>query len=101
LIRVDTPARLRQQLYGHGVLIRLREISPAHISAIEALPFVSEVHRVDDSLSVKLDAPEENNPHLVRALVEVGADVQYVEETSHSLESVYFDLIAQTREDEP
>ena len=99
LIRVDTPARLRQQLYGHGVLIRLRDIAPEHITCIEALPFVHEVRQVESSLSIKLDDPDDNNPLLVRTLVAAGADVQYVEQTSHSLESVYFDLMAQMREE--
>lgn len=102
LIRVDTPARLRQQLYGRGVLVRLRTIAPQYVAAVEALPFVHEVRHTDadDSLSLKVDDPEANNPQLVRALVAAGADVQFVEETEHSLESVYFDLMAQTREED-
>jgi len=99
LIRVDTPAHLRQQLYGRGVLIRLRALAPHYIAAIERLPFVQRVVQVDGGLSVRLDDPAEHNPVLVRALVEAGADVQFVEEVSHSLESVYFDLMAQTREE--
>jgi ABC-2 type transport system ATP-binding protein len=99
LIRVDTPAHLRQQLYGRGVLIRLRALAPHYIAAIERLPFVQRVVQVDGGLSVRLDDPAEHNPVLVRALVQAGADVQFVEEVSHSLESVYFDLMAQTREE--
>jgi ABC-2 type transport system ATP-binding protein len=99
LICVDTPARLRQQLYGHGVLIRLRAISPAHLAALRALPFVQEIQQSGSSLSIKLDDPAKNNPHVVRALVSAGADVQFVEQISHSLESVYFDLMAQAREE--
>ena len=99
LIRVDTPARLRQQLYGRGVLIRLRALAPHYIAAIERLPFVERVAQVDGGLSVRLDDPAEHNPVLVRTLVQAGADVQFVEEVSHSLESVYFDLMAQTREE--
>jgi hypothetical protein len=38
---------------------------------------------------------------VIRALVSAGADIQFVEEISHSLESVYFDLIAQAQEEEP
>jgi ABC-2 type transport system ATP-binding protein len=100
LVRVDTPARLRQQLYGHGVLVRLRAIAPQYVAAVAALPFVQEVCEADGSLSLKVDDPAANNPQLVRALVAAGADVQFVEETAHSLESVYFDLMAQTREEE-
>jgi ABC-2 type transport system ATP-binding protein len=99
LIRVDTPARLRQSLYGSSVLIRLRAIDPEHVAAVQALPFVQEVHRADNGLSIKLDDPDRNNPQLVRALVSAGADIQFVEEVEHSLESVYFDLMAQTREE--
>jgi ABC-2 type transport system ATP-binding protein len=99
LIRVDTPARLRQSLYGHGVLVRLRAVTGEHVAAVEALPFVREVRRVDESLLIKLEAPEANNPHLVRALVAAGADIQFIQEVEHSLESVYFDLIAETREE--
>jgi ABC-2 type transport system ATP-binding protein len=99
LIRVDTPARLRQSLYGQEILVRLGDVTGEYIAAVEALPFVQEVRRVGESLSVKLEAPEANNPHLVRALVAAGADIQFIQEVEHSLESVYFDLIAETQEE--
>jgi len=63
------------------------------------LPFVDEVVQTADGLSIKLRDPEEYNPQLIRALVSSGADIQFVEKVSHSLESVYLDLIAQTREE--
>jgi ABC-2 type transport system ATP-binding protein len=69
------------------------------MAAIERLPFVERVAQVDGGLAVRLDDPAEHNPVLVRTLVQAGADVQFVEEVSHSLESVYFDLMAQTREE--
>jgi ABC-2 type transport system ATP-binding protein len=100
LIRVDTPARLRQQLYGRGVLVRVRTVTPAAQAALEALPFVQQVDVADGSLSVKMDDPEVHNPELVRTLVRAGADVIFVEEASHSLESVYLDLIAEARREE-
>jgi len=98
LIRVDTPQGLRTSLYGHEVSIRLRAVAPEHVAAVQALPFVQEVRSGDGRLSVKLDDPETNNPRVVRALVSTGADIQFVEEVEHSLESVYLDLMAQTRE---
>ena len=39
------------------------------------------------------EKPEEQNPVLVKALVEAGAQVQYVTEVKHSLEEVYFSLL--------
>ncbi|MBN1582675.1 MAG: ABC transporter ATP-binding protein [Anaerolineae bacterium] len=97
LICVDTPIRLRQRLYGSGTQVRLRVVAPEHVASVQALPFVQDVRRVDNSLLIKLDEPEINNPELVRALVLAGADVQFVQEAEHSLESVYFDLMAQHR----
>ena len=97
LICVDTPIRLRQRLYGSGTHVRLRAVAPEYVASVQALPFVQEVRRVDNGLLIKLDEPEINNPELVRALVLAGADVQFVQEAEHSLESVYFDLMAQHR----
>jgi len=99
LIRVDTPAQLRASLYGRGVLVRLRAVAPEHVAVVQALPFVREVRQADGSLTIQLDDPEANNPRLTRALVSAGADIQFIEEVEHSLESVYFDLIAQTGEE--
>lgn len=95
LICVDTPARLRERLYGRSVQVRLRAVGPEHLAVVRALPFVQEVHADGPTLSIRLDDPEAHNPQLVRALVQAGADVQYVEPVEHSLERVYFDLLAQ------
>ncbi|MER3515383.1 MAG: multidrug ABC transporter ATP-binding protein, partial [Chloroflexota bacterium] len=95
LIQVDTPQNLRQQLYGRKVAIRLRAITPALVARIQALPFVQDVHIQDGQIVVALDDPDNQNPQIVRALVEAGADVQYVSELRHSLEEVYFKLIGE------
>ena len=93
LIRVDAPEALRRALYGQSVLIHLQEVTPALVAAVEALPFVKSVSLVDSHLRVALDDPEAQNPAVVRALVEAGGGVQFVEREEHSLEQVYFDLI--------
>jgi ABC-2 type transport system ATP-binding protein len=97
LIRVDTPKALRRGLYGRSVLIRLQEVTPALVAAVEALPFVKSVSQVDGHLRVALDDPETQNPTVVRALVEAGGAVQFVEEEEHSLEQVYFDLMEESQ----
>jgi len=99
LIRVDTPAGLRQSLYGNTVAVHLRETRPEHLSAVQALDFVRQVSRTEQGLSVQLDDPHTHNPALIRALVAAGAEIVYVQEQEHSLEAVYFDLLAQTREE--
>jgi len=42
---------------------------------------------------VAMDDPEAHNPKIVRILVGVGADIQFVGELRHSLEDVYLQLV--------
>jgi len=99
LIRVDTPAGLRQGLYGNTISIQMRHVRPEHLAAVRALGFVHQVRERDGNLSVQLDDPATHNPALIRALVAAGAEIVYVQEEAHSLEAVYFDLLAQTKEE--
>ncbi|HOU11739.1 MAG TPA: ABC transporter ATP-binding protein [Anaerolineae bacterium] len=93
LITVDTPANLRQKLYGRKVVFHLRAADDALLARVRALPFVKEAQRMERKLVIGLDDPETHNPVLVRLLVEAGADVQFVGELRHSLEDVYLSLV--------
>jgi ABC-2 type transport system ATP-binding protein len=93
LVVVDTPARLRMQLFGRKVVFHLRSVDENLVSKVSALPFVQEARPIDNRLVVTLDNPEARNPEIVRALVEAGADVQFVGELRHSLEEVYLQLV--------
>ncbi|MBN1659024.1 MAG: ABC transporter ATP-binding protein, partial [Anaerolineae bacterium] len=95
LIALDTPANLRRQLFGRQTVVELAACSDAALDAVRALPFVENLHVDDSRLTVALGDPEAENPALVRALVEAGADVRYVRELEHSLEEVYFSLMGQ------
>jgi len=95
LITVDTPANLRQRLYGRQVVFHMKQFDPAWEAGLRALPFVKTVQVVGGRLVLGLDDPEECNPILLRHLVNVGADVQFVGELRHSLEDVYLQLIEQ------
>jgi ABC-2 type transport system ATP-binding protein len=106
LLRTDSPGALRRGLYGRTVVVRLAEAAPPGLdAAIAALPFV---HRVEarpparpgeaPALRVDVTDPDVDNPALVRALVAGGAAVRFVEEERHSLEKVYFDLLAEAGE---
>ncbi len=102
LLVVDTPQNLRQQLYGRKVVFHLREVNPFLAGLVKALPFAHDVQTVDSpsggKIVVALDAPETQNPVIVRKLVEAGAEVQFVGELRHSLEDVYLSLINGGRE---
>jgi ABC-2 type transport system ATP-binding protein len=96
LIAADTPANLRRALFGRKVVVQLRGGGRAWTSLARSLPFVREADTVDGRLVVSLDDPENQNPELVRRLVEAGAEVQFVGELQPSLEDVYFRLLRGT-----
>jgi ABC-2 type transport system ATP-binding protein len=93
LITVDSPANIRNRLYGRRVVIHLGQPGADLVAAAQALPFVKSAEAVDNKLVVALDDPEADNPLLVRRLVEQGAAIQFVGELRHSLEDVYLRLI--------
>jgi len=93
LLALDTPARLRSQLFGRKVVFHLRRGDEALAVQVRTLSYVKEARIVDNKLLVALDDPEAHNPDLLRALVGAGADVQYVGELRHSLEDVYLQLV--------
>lgn len=93
LLVVDTPERLRQQMFGRKVVFHLRNLDESMLAKVAELPFVSEARMVDRRLLVTLDDPERRNPEIVRQLVRDGAEIQFVGELRYSLEDVYLRLV--------
>jgi ABC-2 type transport system ATP-binding protein len=99
LIQVDSPANLRRSLYGRRVVIHLTSVSEPVRTAVNNLPFVEELQQIDNTLMVRLDNPEEQNPILVERIVAAGGGVQFVNEVRHSLEDIYFSLIEEDEQE--
>jgi ABC-2 type transport system ATP-binding protein len=93
MLVMDTPDKLRSQLFGRKVVFHLRQSDEKLAALIGGLPFVREAKSIDNKLVVKLENPEVQNPQVVRALVGAGADIQFVGELRHSLEDVYLELV--------
>jgi ABC-2 type transport system ATP-binding protein len=93
MLVVDTPANLRASVFGRKVVFHLRAVDENITAAVRALDFARDVKAVDNKLVVTLNDPEFQNPDVVRALVNAGADVQFVGELRHSLEDVYLQLV--------
>ncbi len=93
ILALDTPSALRRSVYARTVVFHLRGIHPGFVERIENFPFVRSVETMGEKLVVGLDEPEENNPAIVRALVEMGAEIQFVGELRRSLEDVYLQLV--------
>lgn len=95
LLRVDTPTHLRTVLFGRGTVIRFVGEAAVWRERVCSLPFVRDAQPHGDTLTITLEAPEEQNPVLINALVEAGASIRYVEPRQASLEQVYLELIGE------
>jgi ABC-2 type transport system ATP-binding protein len=94
LLALDTPAALRREVFGRKVVFHVAELRPEYEATVAEFPFVDAVESVDARLVVTLNDPEAQNPALVAALVNAGAQVQFVGEIRKSLEDVYLHLVS-------
>ncbi len=93
LLVMDTPAALRRSVFGRKVVFHLADAKDCMIDGLLKLPFVHEAKRVENKLIVQLDDPDQNNPEIVRYLVDGGVDIQFIGELRYSLEEVYLQLV--------
>ena len=94
LLALDTPTALRREVFGRKVVFHLADLRPEFEVTVSNFPFVDAVEATDAKLVVTLDDPETHNPALVAALVNDGAQVQFVGEIRRSLEDVYLNLVS-------
>ena len=93
ILGMDTPSRLKNELYGRSVTIQLKEVTPAIVEGVGSLSYVKNMSSNGNKLTMNVSVPEEENPALVRTLISLGADVQFIYENKHSLEDVYFKIM--------
>ncbi len=93
LIKVGSPASLKRELFGRQIVIDLK--NPLALPEDLQCPFVRNIQMNGTTLLIEVDDPEEHNPALIRRLVELGAQIQFVREQDRSLEEVYLELIAE------
>ena len=98
LLAVDTPTNLRRRLFGRAVVFHLAEVNNQFTAAMRQKKYVLQAETVDNKLIVKLDDPERRNPELVRELIGLGAQIQFVGEMRQSLEDVYLQLMGSENE---
>jgi len=92
LITVGDPKRLREEMYGRRTVVHLVDPRPGLEDELK-LPFIKSVERLENKLIIGLEDPDRENPAVVRRLVELGADVQFVNELRMSLEDLYLDMM--------
>ena len=92
LVTLGRPQELKERMYGRRTVVHLVDPRPGLEEALD-LPFVKKVERVDNKLVIALSDPERENPAVVKRLVELGAQVQFINELRYSLEDLYLDLM--------
>jgi ABC-2 type transport system ATP-binding protein len=100
LLALDAPAALRKRLFGRKVVFHLSQAAPDLASVLEGFDFVSDVQLIDNKIVAAVENPEQNNPRLIRALVEKGAELQFVGELRRRLEDVYLELVGSAQEED-
>lgn len=95
LLRVGTPKRLRQEVFGKSVKVSFIERARRWLAAVQEFPFVHHVEAQGTSLIITLDEPERHNPLLLHTLISKGAQISYVEPVQASLEDVYLKLVGE------
>jgi ABC-2 type transport system ATP-binding protein len=93
LLALDSPANLRQKMFGRKVVFHLGGINPQWGSLLGDLEGVSSVELLENKLVVSLVEPEKTNPVITRLLVEQGADIQFIGEVRQSLEQIYLEML--------
>ncbi|MBN1230493.1 MAG: ABC transporter ATP-binding protein [Anaerolineales bacterium] len=96
LVALDTPEKLRRQLFGRRVIFHLASADEGFVQAVIGYEFVYEARLLENKLIVSLDDPNSQNPILIRKLVEMGAEIQFVGELKKSLEDIYLQLVNRT-----
>jgi len=93
LLALDAPGELRRKIFGRKIVFHLQEANQALVSTLEKFPFVSNVQVMDNKILAAVENPEDQNPKLIRALLDGGAELQFVGELRRRLEDVYLELL--------
>ena len=92
LVAMDTPAALRARLFGVRVRVVLSQAAYRFVHVLRDEGFL-DTSAEGSSLSIAVNDAADAAPHIVRALVEAGADVQTVTAEQPPLEQVYLRLL--------
>ena len=93
LIAVDSPKNLEHSLYNRKTIVHLEKVTDPVVAAVMELEAVKNVKVSDNKLILDIDNPEQDNPAVVKAMVQAGGSIQYVTELRSTLEDVYLKLI--------
>jgi ABC-2 type transport system ATP-binding protein len=91
LVALDSPDSLRRRLTTGRIIVRLSRDSAAYVDTIRRFDVTAALD--NGVVAVRLSDPNADTPGLVRALVEVGAEILEVRQEVPALEDVYMHLV--------
>lgn len=100
LLAIDTPSSLKLKAFNRSVVFHLATTEGLDLEELKKNPFVKTASIKNTGLVLEVESPEENNPELVRYLVNKGFDIQFIGEIRHSLEDVYLSIVEKSRSGE-
>ncbi len=92
LIATRTPQDLRRSLSRRKIRVQLQRMDDGIVRAVERIGF-QVVEKSDNGLVINVGDPEKENPAILRAIMDVGGQLQFVTEIGSSLEDVYLKLV--------
>ncbi len=92
LIATGTPQDLRRSLSGRKIRVQLQRMDDGIVRAVERIGF-QVAEKSDNGLVINVGDPEKENPAILRAIMDVGGQLQFVTEIGSSLEDVYLKLV--------
>jgi ABC-2 type transport system ATP-binding protein len=92
LLAVDRPERLQQSLWGAKTVIQLESVNDTIIAAVKKLGSW-QIEAADNKLTLAVNNPEKDNPDIINAIAEAGGRIQFVTQTTPTLEDVYLKLV--------
>lgn len=100
LLAIDKPSALKLKAFNRSVVFHLSRTDGLDLEELEKNQFVKTARITNGSLVLEVESPEENNPEIVRYLVNRGYDIQFIGEIRHSLEDVYLSIVDKSRKGE-
>ena len=93
LMALGTPAELERSASGRKIVVQLEGVNDAIISAAKKFATGSVEVSDGNKLIIGVDDPEKENPDIMSAIGAAGGRIQFVTETSSTLEDVYLKLV--------
>jgi ABC-2 type transport system ATP-binding protein len=92
LMKVSSPKKLEESIWGKKIVIQLKEINSTILDALNNLNFKNIVN-THNKITIEVNDPDNENPIIVDKIVNAGGKIQYLNKFNPSLEDTYFKIL--------